>query len=598
VNPSGLGSVSLSGAGTQDARLNLSVPAGTRHDAWHANTALRVLQPTADTDFTAELKFDSVPSQKFQTQGLLVQEDGDDWARFDVFWNGSALRAYAATTVGGVTTKRLEKSVPAGTSVWLRVDRSGDTWQLQTSTNGTSWATVGSFAHALDVTASGPYAGNSGSPVPAFTSLVDYVFETASPVVPEDTAVPDTTPPAVTGVAVAPGSTAATVTWTTDEPATSSVRVGTTTAYGHGTFGSSTPTTNHSVQVTGLTPGTTYHYRVASTDGAGLTTTTADATFATSVAAGPVIDVWGGASQAFGTRGTPQERTNVNGNVSDPDGIAALTYSLNGGPARNLTLGPNNRRLQAPGDFNADIPYAELGPGANTVRLTARDLAGNVTTRDVTVTRQSGAATLPFTTDWGSASRIGDHGQVVDGKWRLEGDTVRVDRMGYDRIVAVGDTSWHDYEMTVPVTVHGLGPGNGSYLSGNSLVGFGLNWRGHQQVNNEQPGYMWYPTGALGWYRWYETTPRFELFGNGNSPVQRHSRTQLQFGRTYMFKARSDTVAGGVQYSWKVWPQGQAEPAAWDLTLLEDSGPATGSLILIAHHADVQFGNVTVTSIP
>jgi hypothetical protein len=109
---------------------------------------------------------------------------------------------------------------------------------------------------------------------------------------------------------------------------------------------------------------------------------------------------------------------------------------------------------------------------------------------------------------------------------------------------------------------------------------------------------MWYPTGALGWYRWYQPTPKFELFGNEGQPVQRHSRFQLQFGQTYMFKARSDTVAGGVRYSWKVWPQGQAEPATWDLTLLEDSGPATGSLILIAHHADVQFGNVSVTSIP
>ena len=81
-------------------------------------------------------------------------------------------------------------------------------------------------------------------------------------------------------------------------------------------------------------------------------------------------------------------------------------------------------------------------------------------------------------------------------------------------------------------------------------------------------------------------------------PVVRHQRFQLAFGQTYMFKARSETVSGGVRYSWKVWPEGTAEPASWDLTLVEDSGPATGSVILIAHHVDVQFGDVTVTPIP
>jgi hypothetical protein len=47
-----------------------------------------------------------------------------------------------------------------------------------------------------------------------------------------------------------------------------------------------------------------------------------------------------------------------------------------------------------------------------------------------------------------------------------------------------------------------------------------------------------------------------------------------------------------------VWPQGQPEPAAWDLTFTSNSGPPTGSIGLISHHSDVQFGNVTVTSIP
>jgi hypothetical protein len=412
------------------------------------------------------------------------------------------------------------------------VRRTGDQWTLRTSTNGTSWVTAGSFTAALDVARVGPYAGNAGSPIPAFTALVDYVFDAAAPVVPEDT-------PGVPG----------TTTTTTTAPPSSSTTTTTTTP----------PTTQ---------PGTA-----------------------------PQITLWYGNRQVAGVHGRPQTWVNVLGNVRDTDGVQSLGYTLNGGPLRPLTVGPDNRRLQFAGDFNAEVPWADLQPGDNTVVLSARDTQGNVRNATVVVERRSGPATLPHTVDWSSADRIDDVAQPVDGRWAIDGDTVRPTELGYDRIIAIGDAGWHDYEMTVPVTVHGLGPGNGSYLSNNSLVGFGLNWQGHTQVRTEQPGYFWYPTGALGWYRWYDPNPKFELRGNGDSPVVRHQRFGLAFGTTYMFKARSDTVAGGVQYSWKVWPQGTPEPASWDLTLLEPDGPATGSLILIAHHADVQFGDVTVTGL-
>jgi regulation of enolase protein 1 (concanavalin A-like superfamily) len=670
VDPVGDGTVSLSGAGTQDARLQLAVPAGTSHDPWNDNRSLRVMQPTTDVDFAAELKFDSAPTQKYQIEGLLVQQDADDWLRFNLHHNGTSLRAYAAATVAGTSTKKLETSVPSASSLWMRVTRAGDTWTLATSTTGTSWTTIGSFAQALDATAIGPFAGNAGSPVPAWAAKVDYVFDVAAPVVPEDTSVPavqrtlttsasgsgsvtrspdkatyddgeqvtltavpgagasfagwsgalsgganpaqltmnadksvtatfvtDTTPPVISNVSVSPSSTSAVVTWTTNEPATSSVAVGPTTAYGS-TFGSSALRQDHSVTLTGLAPATTYHYAVSSTDGVGLTATRPDATFATPASSGPVIDVWYGNNQTVGAHGRPQAWVNLLGNVSDPDGVAALSYTLNGGASTALSQGPDNRRLEYAGDFNAELAYSDLSVGDNAVRITARDGLNNITTRDVVITRVNGSASLPYTTNWGTATKVNDQAQVVDGKWGIDGGMAHIQAMGYDRIIDIGDVSWHDYEMTVPVRVDGLGPRNGAFLSGNSLVGFGLNWRGHTNTGSTQPGYYWYPTGALGWYRWYEPTPKFELRGNGDSPIQRHNRFQLEFGTTYMFKARSDTVSGGVEYSWKVWPQGSAEPAAWDLQITEPDGPATGSLILIAHHSDVRFGNVTVTSLP
>ncbi len=75
------------------------------------------------------------------------------------------------------------------------------------------------------------------------------------------------------------GPTTVTVTWTTNEPATSKVRYGPTTDYGLETS-DATLVTSHSIVLTGLTPGTQYHYEVISVGST--TDNDADATFTTS----------------------------------------------------------------------------------------------------------------------------------------------------------------------------------------------------------------------------------------------------------------------------------------------------------------------------
>ena len=87
----------------------------------------------------------------------------------------------------------------------------------------------------------------------------------------------DTTPPAISSVA-ASGST---VSWTTDEPATSQVEYGTSTAYGSSTTLDGALVTSHSQSLSSLSPSTTYHYRVKSRDAAGNLATSGDFTFTT-----------------------------------------------------------------------------------------------------------------------------------------------------------------------------------------------------------------------------------------------------------------------------------------------------------------------------
>ncbi len=81
-----------------------------------------------------------------------------------------------------------------------------------------------------------------------------------------------------------PNATDATITWTTDILADSMVFWGLTAAYGGASSPrfDPTPVTSHSIQITGLTTATTYHYQIRSRSTVtGGYTYVADATFTT-----------------------------------------------------------------------------------------------------------------------------------------------------------------------------------------------------------------------------------------------------------------------------------------------------------------------------
>ena len=92
----------------------------------------------------------------------------------------------------------------------------------------------------------------------------------------------DTQPPVVSAIAVTKiTTTGATITWATQEPASSQVRYGLTTAYTTTSPLKATQEQHHSVTLTGLTRGKTYHFQVRSTDAYGNAGAAADHTFKT-----------------------------------------------------------------------------------------------------------------------------------------------------------------------------------------------------------------------------------------------------------------------------------------------------------------------------
>jgi regulation of enolase protein 1 (concanavalin A-like superfamily) len=191
IDPLADASVSVTGAGTPDARLIIEVPAGPSHDPWASNDAPRVMQTAQDVDFQIQIKLESLLNQQYQSQGVIVEQDELNWLRFDFYSNGSAVYALAASVSGGVPVPRVNQQIwtgPSPTPLYLRVTRTGDLWTHEYSLNGSDWTESGSFVEALAVSSVGVFGGNfsPGGSAPAHTAVFDYVFDTAAPIVPED----------------------------------------------------------------------------------------------------------------------------------------------------------------------------------------------------------------------------------------------------------------------------------------------------------------------------------------------------------------------------------------------------------------------------
>ncbi len=224
MNPAGDVTKTMTGT---DLRLN--IPAGP-HDLWTNNqNAPRVLQSVGNTDFEVETKFETSPTSSIQYEGIYVEASPNNWARFIVYNYGGTAYANAATMNGSTPNWIGSTAIPAGTNLWIRVKRVGNQWTASYSQNGTTWTTYANFAYTMTVTKIGPYAGtdDSGSGYPTFSPTIDYFFNTANPITPEDGGTPPTTttttttttaPPTTTTTAPATTTTTAPATTTTTKP--------------------------------------------------------------------------------------------------------------------------------------------------------------------------------------------------------------------------------------------------------------------------------------------------------------------------------------------------------------------------------------------
>jgi hypothetical protein len=306
----------------------------------------------------------------------------------------------------------------------------------------------------------------------------------------------------------------------------------------------------------------------------------------------PIITVWYEQNYQFGQLGNPQGDINILGNVRDSDGsVRSLTYSLNGGQPVSVPIGTDNIRLANAGDFNLSIARTMLRSGSNTVVITATDNSSDVAQKSVLFNYTPGRTwPLPYTTNWANGT-IHSQAQVVDGLWQINSSSVRPTQVGYDRLIAIGDVSWTSYEVLVPITLHSFSP-VGTDAGG---VGIIVRWQGHIGTGTLPTG--WTRLGAYGYYS--NRLGGLALRLNDTNPYE--ANFTMQSNRPYLFKLKAETVAQGGRYSFKVWEQGQPEPAWTDsrfqniVNRVDSSGDLLqGSILLVAHRADATFGNPTI----
>jgi len=525
----------------------INIPAGKQHDLFlpiSKNKAPRFLQPAPNSDFKFEVKFETVPSSDTQMQGIIIQEDNNNFLRFDVYRDNSGkvylyiayINADTSVENSAVQAHTEGKGIELTTSPKYRqVIREvvGNKWTFRYSDNGVDWTEV-TFTQELVVSDVGFYAGTAGNN-PSFLSSVDYFI---------DLDLDDTPAVALNGNPVNDSDT-----WTP-------------------------PVSNPPVITTWYDTDSTIDF-----GSAGITQKWAN--------------ILGNVD--FGTN------LMLSYKINDEEEFKALTYGSNTEfrfrlenkgdfnieiDRTSLIVGPNTVEIKAYDGVNPEIiktvviNYAPANIGIPT-------------------------STSPYTVDWNALSEnirnVENIAHIVDGKWILTDDGIRTeeDEEGYDRAIAIGDVSWpsNNYEVTVPFIPH-------TNFSG---IGFAVGWQGHEvdPIKEAQPILGW-PAQALAWIRGGTSSqaPRLEVLAykadRSSNPdpgwenvLSGMDIQPFELNQSYMLKSYTKPLNNGMsEFHVKLWKATEAEPTAWAINA--EVATRDGSILLVAYDGNTTFGNITV----
>jgi len=318
----------------------------------------------------------------------------------------------------------------------------------------------------------------------------------------------------------------------------------------------------------------------------------------------PVIVLWYGDEQTFGIPGNTQKFINILGNISSETPISETTYSLNDGSVMPFMLGTDLHRLAKSGDFNIEFDRTLLHPGVNTLQIFATDSAGNEASSKVNIHYTDGRIwPLPYSINWDTVSNIQNVVQVLDGKWEINENGIHIMEPYYDRTLAIGDSSWKNYEVTAEVTfINYTKPYKGAPNYNVTHAALASHWPGFDP-DEFSPYRKWYPLGATCEFRLSHNLDScgFRILGGGklkNDKALVYHKITL--GEKYLMKSSTQTIGNdSTIFRAKLWLDGTDEPAGWDISFLKTPTEIdAGCALIISHHSDVIFGKIEAVPLP
>jgi hypothetical protein len=235
------------------------------------------LASTGDTDWTQS---QAAPGAAAATKVTL-----NDTAPTKDRWNMAAIEIRPGVPDGTPPSKPADLSATALNSSQVQLS-----WSPSTDNVGVAGYDVLRGGAVIGKAIGTSYLDSGASPSTSYSYTVQAFDAAANLSPPSDpagvtTPAASTSPPVIAQIATSQvTTTSATVTWTTDIPSSSQVLYGTSPSYGQSTTLTASLVTGHSQILTGLTPGTTYHFAVQSTGTASNTATSGDNTVATMAA--------------------------------------------------------------------------------------------------------------------------------------------------------------------------------------------------------------------------------------------------------------------------------------------------------------------------
>ncbi len=158
--------------GINNGSLEISIPGSEGTHDLAQNLAPRLMQTVADGDFGVEVKFNSAPSEQYQMQGIVVHTSGGGRLRFETYY-GTEPYFYANAYGESFGTSAVNQAIGGAIPEYLRLTRTGNSYEFDFSYDGTSWTNVVTTSINAVVTEVGFYGANH-TPNPAFTLSVDY----------------------------------------------------------------------------------------------------------------------------------------------------------------------------------------------------------------------------------------------------------------------------------------------------------------------------------------------------------------------------------------------------------------------------------------